>query len=150
MPIRNAYFLRGKTKIVLCCVSCGFSIQKNTFWGNIFLQMCHPNILKGVKAELSSPQLHRWAGRYWQADVMQHLQRHHLLAPHSLQDLLNLLWKKARAAHCLSMLSQSRQDTLCESGRCIDALKKRGRVLKKRGRVLKKRGRVLKKRGEGS
>ena len=36
---------------------------------------------------------------------------------------------------------------LRESGRCIDALKKRGKVLKKRGRVLKKRGRVLKKRG---
>ena len=33
---------------------------------------------------------------------------------------------------------------MCESGRWIDALKKRGRVLKKRGRVLKKRGRVLK------
>ena len=33
--------------------------------------------------------------------------------------------------------------TLCESGRWIDALKKRGRVLKKRGRVLKKRGRFL-------
>ena len=28
--------------------------------------------------------------------------------------------------------------TLCESGRCIDALQKRGRVLKKRGRGLKK------------
>ena len=30
------------------------------------------------------------------------------------------------------------RETLCESGRCIDAPKKRGRVLKKRGRVLKK------------
>ena len=30
------------------------------------------------------------------------------------------------------------RETLCESGRCIDALKKRGRVLKKRRRVLKK------------
>ena len=38
------------------------------------------------------------------------------------------------------------RETLCESGRWIDALKERGRVLKKRGRVLKKRGRVLKKR----
>ena len=38
------------------------------------------------------------------------------------------------------------RETLCESGRCIDALKKRRRVLKKRGRFLKKRGRVLKKR----
>ena len=37
-------------------------------------------------------------------------------------------------------------ETLCESGRCIDALKERRRALKKRGRVLKKRGRVLKKR----
>ena len=37
------------------------------------------------------------------------------------------------------------RETLCESGRWIDALKKGGRVLKKRGRVLKKRGRVLKK-----
>ena len=35
------------------------------------------------------------------------------------------------------------RETLCESGRWIDALKKRGRVLKKRGRVLKKRGRFL-------
>ena len=39
------------------------------------------------------------------------------------------------------------RETLCESGRCVDALKKRRRVLKKRGRVLQKRGRVLKKRG---
>ena len=39
------------------------------------------------------------------------------------------------------------RETLCESGRWVDALKKRGRVLKKRGRVLKKRGRVLKKKG---
>ena len=31
------------------------------------------------------------------------------------------------------------RETLCESGRWIDALKKRGRVLKKRGRVLEKR-----------
>ena len=38
------------------------------------------------------------------------------------------------------------KETQCESGRCIDALKKRRRVLKKGGRVLKKRGRVLKKR----
>ena len=38
------------------------------------------------------------------------------------------------------------RETLCESGRWIGALKKRGRVLKKRGKVLKKRGRVLKKR----
>ena len=38
------------------------------------------------------------------------------------------------------------RETLCESGRWIDALKKRERVLQKRGRVLKKRGRVLKKR----
>ena len=38
-------------------------------------------------------------------------------------------------------------ETLCESGRCIDAFKKRRRVLKKRGRVLQKRGRVLQKRG---
>ena len=30
---------------------------------------------------------------------------------------------------------------------CVDALKKRRKVLKKRRRVLKKRGRVLKKRG---
>ena len=30
-------------------------------------------------------------------------------------------------------------EILCESGRWIDVLKKRGRVLKKRGRVLKKR-----------
>ena len=37
--------------------------------------------------------------------------------------------------------------TLCESGRCIDALKKRRRVLKKRGRLQQKRGRVFKKRG---
>ena len=29
-------------------------------------------------------------------------------------------------------------ETLCQSGGCIDALKKKGRVLKKRGRVLKK------------
>ena len=35
------------------------------------------------------------------------------------------------------------RETLCESGRWIDALKKRGRLLKKRGRVLKKRGRFL-------
>ena len=35
------------------------------------------------------------------------------------------------------------RETLCESGRWIDALKKRGRVLKKRGRVLKKRRRFL-------
>ena len=35
------------------------------------------------------------------------------------------------------------RETLCESGRWINALKKRGRVLKKRGRVLKKRGRFL-------
>ena len=34
------------------------------------------------------------------------------------------------------------RETLCESGRWIDALTKRGRVLKKRGRVLKKRGRL--------
>ena len=40
------------------------------------------------------------------------------------------------------------RETLCESGRCIDALKKRRRVLKKRGRVLKKRGRFLR-RGKG-
>ena len=33
------------------------------------------------------------------------------------------------------------------TGRCIDALKKRRRVLKKRGRVHKKRGRVLNKVG---
>ena len=39
------------------------------------------------------------------------------------------------------------RETLCESGRCIDALKKRRKALEKRGRVLKKRGRVLKKRG---
>ena len=39
--------------------------------------------------------------------------------------------------------SQILRETLCESGRWIDALKKRGRVLKKRGRVLKKRGRFL-------
>ena len=40
------------------------------------------------------------------------------------------------------------RETLCESGRCIDALEKRRKVIKKRGRVLKKRGRVtLKKRG---
>ena len=39
------------------------------------------------------------------------------------------------------------RETLCESGRCIDALKKRRNVLKKRGNVLKKKGRVLKKRG---
>ena len=32
------------------------------------------------------------------------------------------------------------RETLCESGRCIDALKMRRRVLKKRGRVPKKRG----------
>ena len=31
------------------------------------------------------------------------------------------------------------RETLCESGRWIDALKKTWRVLKKRGRVLKKR-----------
>ena len=31
------------------------------------------------------------------------------------------------------------RETLCEPGRWIDALKKRGRVLKKRGRVLQKR-----------
>ena len=37
------------------------------------------------------------------------------------------------------------RETLCESGRCIDAFKKRRRFLKRRGRVLKKRGRVLKK-----
>ena len=35
------------------------------------------------------------------------------------------------------------RETLCESGRWIDALKKRGRLLKKRGRILKKRGRFL-------
>ena len=35
------------------------------------------------------------------------------------------------------------RETLCESGRWVDALKKRGRVLKKRGRVLKKKGRFL-------
>ena len=34
-------------------------------------------------------------------------------------------------------------ETLCESGRCIDGLKKRRRVPKKRGRVPKKRGRSL-------
>ena len=39
------------------------------------------------------------------------------------------------------------RESLCESGRCIDALKKRGRALKKTGRVLKKSGRVLEKRG---
>ena len=38
------------------------------------------------------------------------------------------------------MHSRIFRETLCESGRCIDALKKRKRVLKKRGRVLKKRG----------
>ena len=41
------------------------------------------------------------------------------------------------------------RETLCESGRCIDVLKKRRSVLKKRGRALKKRGKrrsVLKKR----
>ena len=38
-------------------------------------------------------------------------------------------------------------ETLCESGRCIDVLKKGRKVLRKSGRVLKKRGRVLKKRG---
>ena len=37
------------------------------------------------------------------------------------------------------------KETLGESGRCIDALKKRRVVLKKRGRVLEKNGRVLKK-----
>ena len=36
---------------------------------------------------------------------------------------------------------------MCESGRCIDALKKRMRVLKKRRQVFKKRGRILEKRG---
>ena len=51
----------------------------------------------------------------------------------------------ARAHHAGSCPSEVRE-TLCESGRWIDALKKRGRVLKKRGRVLKKRGRFLKKR----
>ena len=39
------------------------------------------------------------------------------------------------------------RETLCESGRWIDALKKGGRVLKKRGRVLKKRGRLLRRGG---
>ena len=34
----------------------------------------------------------------------------------------------------------------CESGRWIDAPKKRGRVLKKRGRFLRRGGGVLKKR----
>ena len=37
--------------------------------------------------------------------------------------------------------------TLWESGRCIDTLKKRRRVLKKRGRVPKKRERFLRKGG---
>ena len=41
--------------------------------------------------------------------------------------------------------AQENRETLCESGRWIDALKKRGRVLRKRGRVLKKRGRFLSK-----
>ena len=40
-------------------------------------------------------------------------------------------------------LGPSGPGTLCESGRWIDALKKRGRVLKKRRRVLKNRGRFL-------
>ena len=35
------------------------------------------------------------------------------------------------------------RETLCESGRWIDALEERGMVLKKRGRVLKKRGSFL-------
>ena len=39
--------------------------------------------------------------------------------------------------------AQKIRETLCESGRWIDALKKGGRVLKKRERVLKKRGRFL-------
>ena len=55
----------------------------------------------------------------------------------SLESLENgLFWKRPL----------SKREALCESGRWIDALKKRGRDLKKRGRVLKKRGRVLKKR----
>ena len=37
------------------------------------------------------------------------------------------------------------RETLCESGRRIDALKRRRRALKNRRRVLKKRGRLLKK-----
>ena len=41
------------------------------------------------------------------------------------------------------------RETMRESGRCIDALKQRGRVLKKSRRVLKKRRRVLQKGGGG-
>ena len=40
------------------------------------------------------------------------------------------------------------RETLCESGRWIDALKKRRRLLKKRGRVLKKR-RLVRETGGG-
>ena len=35
------------------------------------------------------------------------------------------------------------RETLCESGRCIDALKKRRRALKKRGRFLRRGGGFL-------
>ena len=44
----------------------------------------------------------------------------------------------------IRLLTQHSSETLCESGRRIDAQTKRRGVLKKRGRVLKKRGRVLK------
>ena len=47
------------------------------------------------------------------------------------------------AGMALALRSTFIRETLSESGRWIDALKKRGRVLKKRGRVLKKRGRFL-------
>ena len=66
--------------------------------------------------------------------------------------LKGVFWLAAwMGSHCLQeRLPSTRwhavasfRETLCESGRWIDALKKRGRVLKKRGRVLKKRGRFL-------
>ena len=48
-----------------------------------------------------------------------------------------------------SLNSKPIRETLCESGRCIDALKKRRRVLKNRRRVLKKRAIGFLRRGGG-
>ena len=50
-------------------------------------------------------------------------------------------WRRAEK-RLVTAGGQRVRESLSESARCIDALKKR-RVLKKRGRVLKKRGRVF-------
>ena len=55
----------------------------------------------------------------------------------------HFFWVAGQEISMRTRLPLPLRETLCESGRWIDALKKGGRVLKKRGRVLKKRGRFL-------